>query len=291
MLLILGGSGQLGKCITSQLDNVGTRYVALNHQEVDIAEGLGVERVVEQIRPSVIINTAAWTNVDGAEEDEAGAFSVNCQGARNVALAARACEARLIHVSTDYVFDGEATQPYEVDSPTNPMNAYGRSKFAGEQEVLQIGEGAFQVVRTAWLYSEHGSNFAKTITKKALKRELVRVVADQFGQPTNAHDLARLIISVAGLKEVPSTIHGTNAGTTTWYEYAKEIYRHLGVDEELVSPISTAEFPTRAVRPKYSVLSNSENVKNGLPTMQNWTASLGGIIDLIRLRVLEEGTN
>ena len=291
MWLILGGSGQLGKCISSELKNIGTQHIALNHQELDIAEGPGVERAVEQIRPSVIINTAAWTNVDEAEEDEAGAFSVNCQGARNVALAARAREARLIHVSTDYVFDGEATQPYEVDSPTNPRNAYGRSKLAGEQEVLQIGDGAFSVVRTAWLYSEHGSNFAKTITKKALKGEPVRVVADQFGQPTNAYDLARLIISVAGMNEVPSIIHGTNSGTTTWYKYAKEIYRRLGVDEELVSPINTVEFPANAVRPKYSVLSNSENAKNGLPTLQNWTTSLGGMIDLIRLSVVEEGTN
>lgn len=291
MLLILGGSGQLGKCISSELKSIGTQHIALNHEELDIAEGLGVERVIEQIRPSVIINAAAWTNVDGAEEDEAGALSANCLGARNVALAARACAARLIHVSTDYVFDGEATRPYEVDSPTNPMNAYGRSKLAGEQEVLQIGDGAFSVVRTAWLYSEHGSNFAKTMTKKALKGEPIRVVADQFGQPTNAHDLARLIVSAAGMKVVPSITHGTNAGATTWYEYAREIYRRLGVDEELVSPISTAEFPTKAVRPKYSVLSNSENAKNGLPPMQNWTTSLGGMIDLIRLRVIEEGTN
>jgi dTDP-4-dehydrorhamnose reductase len=163
--------------------------------------------------------------------------------------------------------------------------------LAGEQEVLRIGEGRFSVVRTAWLYSEHGSNFAKTMTKMALVREPVRVVADQFGQPTNAHNLAQLIISVAEKKECPTIIHGTNSGTASWYEYAREIYKRLGVNEELVSPISTAEFPTKAVRPKYSVLSNSENAKNGLPTMQNWTASLGGIIDLIRLRVIEEGTN
>jgi dTDP-4-dehydrorhamnose reductase len=291
MLLVLGSSGQLGKCVSSRLDNIGIRYTALNHHELDIADGPSVARALEQIRPSVIVNTAAWTNVDGAEENETSAFSANCQGARNVAIASRACAARLIHISTDYVFDGEVTQPYEVDSPTNPVNAYGRSKLAGEQEVLRIGEGAFSIVRTAWLYSEHGSNFAKTMTKKALKGEPVRVVADQFGQPTNAHDLAQLIISVVGVKKVPTTIHGTNSGTTTWYEFAREIYGNLGVDKNLVSPVSTLEFPTKAVRPKYSVLSNFENTKFGLPEMQNWNTSLGGLIDVIRLRVIEEGTN
>jgi dTDP-4-dehydrorhamnose reductase len=291
MLLILGSSGQLGKCISSHLDSIDIRYMALNHHELDIANGLVVDRALEQIRPSVIVNTAAWTNVDGAEENETSAFSVNCQGALNVALAARACAARLIHVSTDYVFDGEATHPYVVDSPTNPMNAYGRSKLAGEQEVLRVGKGAFTVVRTAWLYSEHGSNFAKTMTKKALMQEPVRVVADQFGQPTNAHDLAQLIISVTDVKEIPSIIHGTNSGATTWYEFAREIYGNLGADKSLVSPVSTMEFPSKAVRPKYSVLSNLENAKFGLPEMQNWSTSLGGLIDVIKLRVVEEGTN
>lgn len=291
MLLILGGSGQLGNCIASELESIGTQYLALNRQELDIADALAVEEALKQIMPSVIVNAAAWTNVDRAEDNEPAAYSVNWQGARNVALAARACVARLVHISTDYVFDGEATRPYEVDSPTSPVNAYGRSKLAGEQEVLHIGEGAFSVVRTAWLYSEHGSNFAKTMTKKALKEEPVRVVADQVGQPTNAHDLAQLIISVMGMKEAPTIIHGTNSGTATWYDFAREIYGNLGVDEQLVSPMSTKEFATKAVRPKYSVLSNFENAKIRLPEMQDWKASLVELIDVIRLRVIEESTN
>lgn len=291
MLLILGGCGQLGKCITSQLESIGTQYLALNRRELDVADDLAVEKALKQIKPSVIVNAAAWTNVDRAEDNEPGAYSVNWQGARNVALAARSCAAKLVHISTDYVFDGEATRPYEVDSPTNPVNAYGRSKLAGEQEVLHIGEGAFSVVRTAWLYSEHGSNFAKTMTKKALKGEPVRVVADQVGQPTNAHDLAQLIISVMGMKEAPTIIHGTNSGKATWYDFAREIYGNLGVDEKLVSPVSTKEFATKAVRPKYSVLSNFENAKIRLPEMQDWRASLVELIDVIRLRVIEESTN
>jgi dTDP-4-dehydrorhamnose reductase len=194
----------------------------------------------------------------------------------------------LIHVSTDYVFNGQANIPYTITSPTEPMNAYGRTKLAGEIAVRDVRNGVSCIVRTAWLYSEHGKNFAKTMTNRALRGEEVRVVDDQFGQPTSAHDVAQLIWSISQLKEMPLIVHGTNAGRATWFQFAQEIYSQLGADPELVSPVDTSAFPTVAKRPAYSVLDHSDLPARGLQPLQNWEVGLSDSIESIRMAIQKE---
>jgi dTDP-4-dehydrorhamnose reductase len=196
--------------------------------------------------------------------------------------------ARLVHISTDYVFDGQANMPYTVTSPTEPMNAYGRTKLAGENAIREFQDGNSCIVRTAWLYSEHGKNFAKTMTIRALRGEEVRVVGDQFGQPTSAHDVAQLILDISLLKEMPLIVHGTNAGQATWFQFAQEIYSQLCADPGLVSPVDTSAFPTVAKRPTYSVLDHADFVSRSLKPLQNWKDGLTDSIERIRSEIQKE---
>jgi dTDP-4-dehydrorhamnose reductase len=168
------------------------------------------------------------------------------------------------------------------------MNAYGRTKLAGEKAILESVERNSCVVRTAWLYSEHGKNFAKTMATRALRREPARVVNDQLGQPTSAHDLAQLIWSISQLEKMPSIVHGTNAGQATWFQFAQEIYSQIGADPALVSPVDTSAFPTLAKRPAYSVLDHVDFTSWGLRPMQNWSSGLSESIDRIRLAIQRE---
>jgi dTDP-4-dehydrorhamnose reductase len=239
------------------------------------------------LKPVIVLNAAAWTAVDDAEEHEDEALQVNVQGPVNLAKSAALVGARLIHVSTDYVFDGEAKSPYKVDSQTEPQNAYGRTKLAGEKAVLELGDNNC-VVRTAWLYSEHGKNFAKTMAARALRGEAVRVVNDQFGQPTSAHDLAQLIFEISQLNQTPRIVHGTNSGEATWFQFAQESYSLLGADRGLISPVDTSAFPTVAKRPVYSVLSHDDHSSWGLRPMQDWNAGLSDSIERIRLAIQKE---
>jgi dTDP-4-dehydrorhamnose reductase len=198
--------------------------------------------------------------------------------------------ARLIHVSTDYVFNGQANIPYTVTSPTEPMNAYGRTKLAGEKAILESVKGNSCVVRTAWLYSAHGKNFAKTIALRALRGEPVRVVNDQLGQPTSAHDLVHLIWRVSQLEKMPSIVHGTNAGQATWFQFAQEIYSQLGANPALVSPVDTSTFPTVAKRPSYSVLDHADFTSWGLQPMQKWKNGLADSVKRIRSAIQKEAS-
>jgi dTDP-4-dehydrorhamnose reductase len=287
MWLVVGANGQLGRCMTELLESQSVEYVALGHQQLDITDSVAVEKVFEELKPVIVLNAAAWTAVDDAEEHEDEALQVNVQGPVNLAKSAALVGARLIHVSTDYVFDGEAKSPYKVDSQTEPQNAYGRTKLAGEKAVLELGDNVC-VVRTAWLYSEHGKNFAKTMAAPALRGEGVRAVNDQFGQPTSAHDLAQLIFKISQTDQLPSVVHGTNAGEATWFQFAQEIYSLLGADHDLVSPVDTSAFPTVAKRPVYSVLSHDDFSSWGLQPMQDWKSGLCDSIERIRLAIQKE---
>jgi len=288
MWLVVGANGQLGRCMTELLESSSTDYVALGHNQLDITDSVPVEKYFEEIRPTIVLNAAAWTAVDDAEGHEVAALRVNAQGPTNLAMSSAQVGARLIHVSTDYVFNGQANIPYTVTSPTEPMNAYGRTKLAGEIAVRDVHNGVSCIVRTAWLYSEHGKNFAKTMTIRALRGEAVRVVDDQFGQPTSAHDVAQLILDISQLKEMPIIVHGTNAGQATWFQFAQEIYSQLGADPALVSPVDTAAFPTVAKRPAYSVLDHSDLPAWGLQPMQNWQVGLSDSIESIRMAIQKE---
>ena len=280
--LITGGSGQLGIALSHELGERGLQFDSWSSQDLDVTKGPIVQDVIAQLSPNVILNCAAWTDVDGAESNEQQAFRVNRDGAENIALAAKNCSAKLIHISTDYVFSGEGDTPWQVNGQINPQSVYGRTKAEGESRLLATYPGDASIVRTAWLYSPWGRNFAKTMTRLALREEgEVPVVNDQIGQPTSATDLAKQLVEL-GLSNSPVGIyHGTNSGQTTWFEFAKEIFKLSGADESRVIPISTAEFPRVAKRPAYSVLDHEAWTKSAVPAMRDWQIALADAIPAI----------
>lgn len=288
MWLIVGANGQLGRCLQDVLLQQSVDFVAAPHSHLDITDAQAVSHFASSHSFSTIVNCAAWTAVDDAEDHEEEALRINYEGPRNLAIAANATGARLIHLSTDYVFSGDATMPYTVNTPTNPLNAYGRTKLKGDEAVLELGEGQFPVIRTAWLYSRYGRNFAKTMASRAIQGLPVRVVDDQVGQPTLAGDLAQLIVSVANVEESPSIIHGTNTGEATWFDFAREIYELLGANVSLVTPVPTAEFPTKAKRPSYSVLDHSELAGTSIDKKRDWKSALRDEISYIQKYVTSE---
>jgi dTDP-4-dehydrorhamnose reductase len=273
--LITGSSGQLGIAVSQELGERGIVFDAWSYQDLDITQGPIVRDVIAKFSPKVIVNCAAWTDVDGAEENEIQALRVNSDGAENIALAAKVCGAKLIHISTDYVFSGQSKTPWQVDDEINPQSAYGRTKAQGESRVLAEYSQNSSIVRTAWLYSPWGKNFAKTMTKLAINGEVeVRVVNDQVGQPTSAMDLAHRLVEL-GLSTSPAGIyHGTNSGQATWFEFAKEIFTLAGADVERVTPVSSSEYPRPARRPTYSVLSHDAWAKTSVKPMMDWRIAL-----------------
>jgi dTDP-4-dehydrorhamnose reductase len=280
--LITGGSGQLGIALSRELDSRGIFFHTWNSKELDITQSPIVQVLFSSLSPDVIVNCAAWTDVDGAESNEHLASRVNSEGAENVALAAKQGQAKLIHLSTDYVFSGESNAPWEIDAIVNPQSAYGRTKAEGENRVLDSYPENSSIVRTAWLYSPWGKNFVKTMTRLAIKSDKeVRVVNDQVGQPTSATDLAKQIVDL-GLSGAPSGIyHGTNAGKATWFELAKEIFIFSGANINRVIPVSSIEYPRPAKRPAYSVLSHDSWAKTAIEPMRDWRIALEKAIPAI----------
>jgi dTDP-4-dehydrorhamnose reductase len=273
--LITGGSGQLGIAVSRELDRHGIAFDAWSSKDLDVTQRSMVIESIENLSPTVIINCAAWTDVDGAESNEVAASKVNSHGAENLALSAKRCSAKLIHVSTDYVFSGKRESPWRTTDEINPQSAYGRTKALGESRVLAANPGSSFVLRTAWLYSPWGKNFAKTVTKLAIKGDgEVRVVNDQVGQPTSAEDLAKQIVEL-GLSTSPAGIyHGTNSGQATWFEFAQEIFKLAGADVGRVTPVSSTEYPRPAKRPSYSVLSHDAWESTSVKLTRDWRIAL-----------------
>ena len=274
MWLVLGGDGQLGQSLQRSLESCDLLFTALSRRDVDITKMHEMSAAVKDLSPTVIVNAAAWTAVDAAEDDEGSAYNVNCLGARRVAVVAAAHEATLVHVSTDYVFSGSSTTPFREDDEPAPVGAYGRTKLAGEQAVRLAHPDGSLIVRTAWLYSQFGHNFAKTMARKAKALQPVRVVNDQCGQPTLATDLAGHIIDLVAKKAPAGTYHGTNTGECTWFDFASEIFRLMGSDMSLVSAVPSTEYPTRASRPPYSVLAHGNTERVGIAPMRPWLEAL-----------------
>jgi dTDP-4-dehydrorhamnose reductase len=273
--LITGGSGQLGIAISEELGARGLVFIAPNSLELDITLSLIVPTFIAQISPEVIINCAAWTDVDGAETNEPEAARVNGDGAENLAVAAKHCGAKLIHISTDYVFSGVGKTPWQVTDEIDPQSAYGRTKADGEGRVLGTYPENSSIVRTAWLYSPWNKNFAKTITRLALNGDdEVRVVNDQMGQPTSTTDLAKQLVELSLSSSPAGIYHGTNSGEATWFEFAREIFKLSGADVNRVVPVSSSEFPRPAKRPTYSVLSHDSWTKTTVKPMRDWRIAL-----------------
>jgi dTDP-4-dehydrorhamnose reductase len=288
--LITGGSGQLGIAVSQELGEQGLLFGAWSSKDLNITQGPIVQDFLSDLSPKVIINCAAWTDVDGAETNELEASRVNGDGAENLALAAKNCGAKLIHVSTDYVFSGEGLTPWQVNDSINPQSAYGRTKADGERRALSAYPENSTIVRTAWLYSPWGKNFAKTMTRLAISGEgEVRVVNDQIGQPTSAADLAKQLVEL-GLSNSPAGIyHGTNSGQGTWFEFAQEIFKLAGADINRVVPVSSSEFPRPAKRPSYSVLSHDAWTKTTVQPMRDWRIALEEVMPAIISAVKAEG--
>lgn len=265
--LVTGAGGMLGRDL---VDVLGPANVtALPRADLDIRDGAAVAAAVAG--QDIVVNTAGWTDVDGAEAHEAEATEVNGTA---VAVLARACEvagARLLHMSTDYVFPGDADRPYPEDAATGPVNAYGRGKLAGEQAALARSG---YVVRTSWLYGAHGRNFVATMLKLADERDEVTVVDDQRGQPTWSHDLARRLVDLGaravGGQAPAGVYHGTASGATTWFELAREVFAGAGHDPARVRPTTSDRLVRPARRPAYSVLGHDRWAAAGLPPMADW---------------------
>jgi dTDP-4-dehydrorhamnose reductase len=236
--------------------------VALGRAELDIADEAAVQRVMAAHRPDAVMNAAAYTAVDRAESDSARAYAVNADGPGYLARACAAQGARLIHVSTDFVFSGEACHPYRPGDATAPVSVYGASKRAGEQRVREVLGDAAVIVRTAWVYSRLGNNFVKTMLRLMAEREQLSVVADQVGTPTWAHGLAAALWRVVERPHIAGTLHWTDAGIASWYDFAvaiEEEARHQGLlaRRVAVKPIAAIDYPTPAKRPAWSVLDKS----------------------------------
>jgi dTDP-4-dehydrorhamnose reductase len=272
-VLLLGGSGILGSEVLLLLQNQNIDYVAPTSSDLDITDKDKVLKFVSDFRPTWIINCAAWTNVDGAESSFEEAIKLNEIAVGNVGVAADLFECKVIHISTDYVFDGESSVPYLETSQVHPLNKYGESKLLGEQALLEALPSAY-VVRTSWLYGVSGKNFVKTIAVKALRREDAKVVSDQVGSPTSARDLAIGILSILKNQPEPGIYNYSNRGSCSWFELAQKIYETVGANNGLVHPISSGSLSFIAKRPKYSLLSKEKWLSAGLSEVPNWEDSL-----------------
>jgi dTDP-4-dehydrorhamnose reductase len=276
--LVTGAGGMLGRDLVAVLrgrDDVTT--TALTRAELDVTDAQAVADAVAG--HTVVFNAAAWTDVDGAETCEAEATAVNGTAVTHLARACAATGAVLVHVSTDYVFGGDATAPYAEDAPVAPVNAYGRSKLAGERAVARLLPHHGYVVRTAWLYATHGRNFLTTMLRLAGERDTVEVVDDQRGQPTWSRALAGQLVALADAAlagRAPAGVyHGTASGETTWYGFARAIFALHGLDPARVRPTTSDRFPRPARRPAYSVLGHDRWAGTGVAPLPHWRTTLG----------------
>lgn len=249
-IVVTGANGQLGKEIAKQAS--GHELILTDYYTLDITDSSAVAVFMKAEKPEAVIHCAAYTNVDGAEADFDGAFRVNVVGTQNMAAGCLEAGARLVYVSTDYVFDGKKQQPYREFDSVNPQSVYGITKWQGEEMVRQI-LGRHYIIRTAWLYGD-GNNFVRTMLKLSEENSTLRVVADQIGTPTYTVDLARAIFTLL-TTDAYGTYHGTCQGQCSWYEFACEIFRQTGKQIEVL-PVTTSEFPRPAKRPAHSVLDN-----------------------------------
>jgi dTDP-4-dehydrorhamnose reductase len=265
--LVTGAGGMLGRDLVDAL-GAEDEVTALTRAELDITDPAAVSRAVQD--HDVVVNAAGWTDVDGAEAHEAEASAVNGLGPRLLADACAAWGARLVQVSTDYVFDGAATTPYGEESPLSPRSAYGRSKAVGEAAVRSTLPDSAYVVRTAWLYGAHGPNFVTTMVRLEASRDVLDVVDDQRGQPTWTGDVAAATLALVRSDAPRGTYHATSSGATTWYGLARAVFEELGADPDRVRPTTTDRFPRPAARPAYSVLGHDAWKRAGIEPIGDW---------------------
>jgi dTDP-4-dehydrorhamnose reductase len=276
-LLVTGAAGMLGHDVVAAAEAAGHDVVALARADLDITDPAAVTAAVRAARPDAIVNCAAWTDVDGAEAHEAEATAVNGAGAGHLAAAAAAAGAHLVHVSSDYVFDGTSSKPYPEDAPTDPQGAYGRSKLAGELAVAEAAPDSSAIVRSAWVFGRHGKNFVATMLRLAADRDAVDVVDDQVGCPTWTGHLGPALVDIAE-RRVTGILHVAGGGRCSWFELAQETFRRAGAQCE-VRPQSTAALGRPAPRPAFSVLGST---RADAPVLPAWREGLAGYLSEIR---------
>jgi dTDP-4-dehydrorhamnose reductase len=272
-LLVTGGAGMLGQAVAAAATRLGHDVFALSRAELDITDADHVRRVTAAAEPRAVINCAAWTDVDGAETAEAAATAVNGDGAGNVARAAAEVGARIVHVSTDYVFDGTKREPWLESDAVSPIGAYGRSKLVGEEQVA-AATGEHAIVRTAWLFGAGGRNFVDTMLALGDERDEVSVVTDQVGSPTWSVHLAEVLVELAERRGDVGILHAAGAGACSWYELAVEVFDRAGVRCRVL-PTTAARFPRVAPRPAYSVLGSE---RDDAPVLPPWQAGLAAYL-------------
>ncbi len=272
--LVAGARGMLGTDLVAALASRGEAVTGLDRAGLDVTDAASVTDAITRHRPDVVVNCAAWTAVDDAEASEEQALAVNAGGAASVAAGCAAAGARMVQVSTDYVFAGDAGRPYAEDDVPAPRTAYGRTKLAGERAVLDRLPESGYVVRTAWLYGAHGGNFVRTMIKLQDQRPAVDVVDDQHGQPTWTADVAGQIIALIHAGAPPGIYHATSSGQTTWFGLAQEIFGLLGADPARVRPVPSSTLSRPAPRPAYSVLGHGAWARLGVPPIGEWRAAL-----------------
>jgi len=280
-ILLLGGSGILGSEVLSQLQVRNIDYVSPRSSDLDIRDKYSLERCIADFKPNWIINCAAWTNVDAAEDSFDSALELNSIAVKNIAEIAKKYDCLVIHISTDYVFDGNSSVPYTESAQVNPVNKYGQSKLQGETALLEAFPEGTHIIRTSWLYGVKGKNFVKSILKKALAEARIQVIHDQVGCPTNSEDLARGIIAFLEQKPPAGIYHFSNLGEISWYEFAVRIYELAGCDVRLVEPIASTMNLSKVKRPARSVLSTSKWTALGVTQIVNWNQSLTKIFPRI----------
>ena len=270
-VLVTGVKGQLGYDVMAELAKRNIEAIGVDIDEMDITDKISVEKVIGEAAPDVVVHCAAYTAVDAAEDNEALCRRVNADGTRNIAEVCKKLDCKMVYISTDYVFDGQGTRPWEPDDERHPLNVYGQTKYEGEVAV-QENLSKYFIVRIAWVFGKNGKNFVKTMLKLAETHDKLTVVNDQFGSPTYTYDLARLLVDMIQTDKY-GIYHATNEGICTWYEFACEIFRQAGVKIE-VTPVPASEYPAKAKRPENSRLDKSKLTENGFERLPSWQDAL-----------------
>jgi len=270
-VLVTGVKGQLGYDVFIELEKRGHTAIGVGSKEMDITDPRSVQSVLHDVTPDAVIHCAAYTAVDAAEDNINLCCKVNADGTKNIAVVCRELDIKMIYISTDYVFDGEGTRPWEPDDLRDPLNVYGQTKYEGELAVQKNLEKYF-IVRIAWVFGLNGKNFIKTMLNLGKTRDCVTVIDDQIGSPTYTYDLSRLLVDMVETEKY-GLYHATNEGLCSWYEFACEIFRQAGVDVK-VTPVDSNSYPARAKRPKNSRMSKDKLEANGFTRLPDWQDAL-----------------
>ena len=271
-VLVTGAKGQLGTDLMNELAKRGIEGIGVDVEEMDITDAEACRRVIKASGADAVIHCAAYTAVDAAEDNVELCRRINGEGTRNVAQACKEADVKLMYISTDYVFDGQGTRPWEPDDERHPLNVYGQTKYEGELAVEELSDKYF-IVRIAWVFGVAGKNFIKTMLRLGKERGAVSVVDDQVGSPTYTYDLARLLVDMIQTDKY-GRYHATNEELCSWYEFAKEIFRQAGMDVP-VTPVSSSKFPAKATRPSNSRMSKEKLSDNGFERLPAWQDALG----------------